>query len=59
MAASLDRWERLDPWQCRHQRHGALETLSFESWKLVLDVNLNGTFHCLQVAAQQMLERVA
>jgi 3-oxoacyl-[acyl-carrier protein] reductase len=32
-----------------------LESLSFEDWSAVLDVNLNGSFHCLQAAANTML----
>jgi 3-oxoacyl-[acyl-carrier protein] reductase len=37
------------------QRHGALETLPFADWQAVLDVNLNGAFHCLQAAGRHML----
>jgi 3-oxoacyl-[acyl-carrier protein] reductase len=59
MAASLRRWKRLDTLvnNAGIQRHGPLESLPFESWKSVLDVNLNGACHWLQVAAQHMLEK--
>ena len=30
--------------------------LSFESWQRVIDVNLNGVFHCVQAALPDMLE---
>jgi 2-hydroxycyclohexanecarboxyl-CoA dehydrogenase len=30
--------------------------LSFESWQRVIDVNLNGVFHCIQAAVPDMLE---
>jgi len=58
MAASLSHWQRLDALvnNAGIQRHGALESLPFENWKAVLDVNLNGAFHCLQLAGQHMLE---
>jgi 3-oxoacyl-[acyl-carrier protein] reductase len=59
MAVSLRHWRRLDALvnNAGIQRHGALESLPFEDWKAVLDVNLNGAFHCLQVAARHMLEK--
>jgi len=37
------------------QRHGALIDLTPEEWRLVVDVNLNGVFHCLQAAGRHML----
>ena len=56
---SLAHWGRLDALvnNAGIQRHGRLETLAPESWQVVLDVNLHGTFHCLQAAAGHMLER--
>lgn len=38
------------------QKHGALERFSWEDWTSVVDVNLNGTFSCLQAAGRLMLE---
>lgn len=35
--------------------HGAVHDLPFEDWMRVLDVNLNGTFRCSQLAARRML----
>lgn len=37
------------------QRHGALADLTAEDWNGVVDVNVNGVFHCLQAAGRQML----
>ena len=56
-ATSLERWGRLDALinNAGIQRHSPLEILSFENWSAVLDINLNGTFHCLQAAARIML----
>ena len=56
-AASMAHWGQLDAAvnNAGIQRHGALETLPFENWRAVLDVNLHGVFHCLQVAAGHML----
>jgi len=34
---------------------GGIETLAWESWSDVIDVNLNGVFRCLQVAGRHML----
>lgn len=57
--AAIKRWGHIDALvnNAGIQRHGALEWLPRESWSAVLDVNLNGTFHCLQVGARHMLER--
>lgn len=54
---SLAHWGRLDAVvnNAGIQRHGALESLSVDSWNAVMDVNLNGTFHGLQAAARIML----
>jgi 3-oxoacyl-[acyl-carrier protein] reductase len=41
------------------QRHGALETLAVADWGAVLDVNLNGAFHCLQAFGGRMLAKGA
>jgi 3-oxoacyl-[acyl-carrier protein] reductase len=56
-AASLRHWGRLDALvnNAGIQRHAHLESLTFENWSAVLDVNLNGSFHCLQAAARTML----
>lgn len=56
-AESLQHWGRLDALvnNAGIQRHAHLESLSFEDWNAVLDVNLNGSFHCLQAAAKTML----
>lgn len=35
--------------------HGAVHDLPFADWMRVLDVNLNGTFRCSQLAARRML----
>ncbi len=37
------------------QIHGRTETLSWETWSAVVDVNLHGTFNCLQAAGRIML----
>ena len=37
------------------QIHGPTEHLPLESWQAVVDVNLHGTFHCLQAAGRLML----
>ncbi|MBB4660928.1 SDR family NAD(P)-dependent oxidoreductase [Conexibacter arvalis] len=37
------------------QRHGPLVDLTAEEWGKVVDVNLNGVFHCLQAAGRHML----
>lgn len=36
---------------------GAVHDLSFDAWMRVLNVNLNGTFRCSQLAAQRMLKQ--
>jgi len=38
-------------------RDGLLHKLSLEEWNEVIAVNLTGTFHCCQLAAQYMRER--
>lgn len=38
------------------QRHRAIEDLSWDEWKAVVDVNLHGVFLCLQAAGRVMLE---
>lgn len=38
------------------QHHGPLESLTWEQWSSVVDVNLHGTFLCLQAAGRRMLE---
>ncbi len=38
-------------------RSGPAETMSFEHWKMVLDVNLDGTFLCCQAFGKAMLAR--
>lgn len=38
-------------------RSGPAETMTFANWKLVLDVNLNGTFLCCQAFGKGMLAR--
>ncbi len=38
------------------QAHGALESLSWEVWSTVIDVDLHGAFHCLQAAGREMLK---
>lgn len=60
-AASLRHWGRLDALvnNAGIQRHAHLESLTFENWSAVLDVNLHGSFHCLQAAAQTMLPQGA
>lgn len=60
-AESSARWGRLDALinNAGIQRHSPLETLSFENWSAVLDINLNGTFHCLQAAARTMLPKAS
>jgi len=38
------------------QLHRPIEVLTADEWKSVVDVNLHGTFFCLQSAGQHMLE---
>jgi 3-oxoacyl-[acyl-carrier protein] reductase len=39
------------------QRRGPTEDISAADWNAVIDVNLNGTFNCLQATAQSMLRQ--
>lgn len=59
MATIMERWGRLDALvnNAGIQRHGPLESLAQQDWLAVLDVNLHGTFNCLQAAANIMLPR--
>ncbi|MNC74144.1 3-oxoacyl-[acyl-carrier-protein] reductase FabG [compost metagenome] len=36
-----------------------LHKLTEENWDLVMDINLKGTFHCMQEAAVRMRERAS
>lgn len=36
-------------------RYGAMESMPFEDWAAVVDVNLHGAFNCLQAAGRLML----
>jgi 3-oxoacyl-[acyl-carrier protein] reductase len=38
------------------QIHGPTETLPWDTWSAVVDVNLHGTFNCLQAAGRAMLD---
>ncbi|MYQ30452.1 SDR family oxidoreductase [Streptomyces sp. SID4956] len=39
------------------QPGGAIDELSFEQWRRVMDVNLDGLFHCLQQSARVMKQQ--
>lgn len=60
-AAALAHWGRLDALvnNAGIQRHAPLASLSFENWSAVLDINLNGSFRCLQAAAKIMLPQAS
>jgi 3-oxoacyl-[acyl-carrier protein] reductase len=36
-------------------RRGPTETLAWQDWSTIIDVNLHGTFNCMQAVGQQML----
>ncbi|CAI1881273.1 3-oxoacyl-[acyl-carrier-protein] reductase FabG [Serratia fonticola] len=40
-------------------RDAMLHKLTEENWDLVIDINLKGTFHCMQEAAVRMRERAS
>ncbi len=40
-------------------RDAMLHKLTEENWDLVMDINLKGTFHCMQEAALRMRERAS
>lgn len=56
-AGHLAKWGGLDALvnNAGIQRHAPLAELSFENWRAVLDINLDGSFRCLQAAAKIML----
>lgn len=56
-ASHLAKWGGLDALvnNAGIQRHAPLAELSFENWRAVLDINLDGSFRCLQAAAKIML----
>lgn len=56
-AGHLAQWGGLDALvnNAGIQRHAPLAELAFENWRAVLDINLNGSFRCLQAAAKIML----
>ncbi|MGN6032997.1 MAG: SDR family oxidoreductase [Thermomicrobiales bacterium] len=56
-AALDDRFGRLDIMvnNAGVGERGAVHELDFDAWMRVLNVNLNGTFRCSQLAAQRML----
>jgi 3-oxoacyl-[acyl-carrier protein] reductase len=39
-------------------RAGMAKKMTSETWQQVIDVNLSGTFYCLQAVGQHMLERI-
>ncbi len=58
-AGHLAKWGGLDALvnNAGIQRHAPLAELSFENWRAVLGINLDGSFRCLQAAAKIMLPR--
>jgi 3-oxoacyl-[acyl-carrier protein] reductase len=58
-ASHLVKWGGLDALvnNAGIQRHAPLAELSFENWRAVLGINLDGSFRCLQAAAKIMLPR--
>jgi meso-butanediol dehydrogenase/(S,S)-butanediol dehydrogenase/diacetyl reductase len=50
--AAVDAYGQLDTLICNAgtARFGDIETVSFEDWNAVLDIIVNGTFHCVRAA---------
>ena len=58
IAETLDTYGALDTLICNAgtAKFGDLETISFEDWQLVLDIIVNGTFHCVRAALPALRE---